>query len=58
MATEVEALIALHSWLNHPMKSGRKYTTYDSAAAKSAAKMLGELIESKGVERVKGVKEF
>lgn len=29
MATEVEALIALHSWINHPMKSGRKYTTYD-----------------------------
>lgn len=58
MDAEVGALIALHAWLNHPLKSGRLYTTYDKQAVKAGLNTLSQLIEAKGVTRDKGAIKF
>ena len=40
-----EALKIVHSFLNHPMKAGRLYATYDKEATKSALKVLHDIIQ-------------
>lgn len=39
-----EALKDVHVFLNHPMKGGRLYTTYDKEGMKSALKVLYNVI--------------
>lgn len=39
-----DALKDVHTFLNHPMKSGRLYTTYDKEGVKSALKVLFDCV--------------
>lgn len=40
------ALKDVHSFLNHPMKGGRLYTTYDKEGMRSALKVIRDVIDS------------
>lgn len=40
------ALKDVHIFLNHPMKSGRVYVTYDKEGVKSALKVLHDVISN------------
>jgi len=44
MASREEALIALHSFLNSPVKAGKDYATYDRDAIISALDVLNQMI--------------
>lgn len=44
-ATVEDALKIVHSFLNHPVKAGRLYATYDKEATKSALKVLYDTIQ-------------
>lgn len=39
-----DALKDVHTFLNHPMKAGRLYTTYEKEPMKSALKVLADVI--------------
>lgn len=44
MASREEALMALHSFLNSPVKAGKDYTTYPRDGIISALDLLNKLI--------------
>lgn len=44
MAAKEEALMALHSFLNSPVKAGKEYATYTRAGIISALDVLNQLI--------------
>lgn len=41
-----DALKDLHIFLNHPLKGGRLYTTYDKVGMKSALTVLYDVIKN------------